>query len=201
MGNIEKFESIANIYDTRDRTRIAGIIADTVRTYIIDGGEKTAIDYGCGTGLVGLRLLNDFRSVLFVDAAHNMIEQVRQKIADMKADNAAVLCCDLEKERKDGLRADYVILAQTLLHIKEVKPILSSLFEVLNQGGHLLVVDFNKNEAIVSSEVHNGFDRNSLADILLDIGFTEAESIIFHSENGIFMGQDASLFILDAMKS
>lgn len=56
MGNIEKFDCIASQYDTFDRIEVAKIIADTIRTYVIDGKGKSAIDYGCGTGLVGMQL-------------------------------------------------------------------------------------------------------------------------------------------------
>jgi 2-polyprenyl-3-methyl-5-hydroxy-6-metoxy-1,4-benzoquinol methylase len=41
-------------------------------------------------------------------------------------------------------------MAQVLLHINEVELVLSRLFDILNEGGHLLIVDFNKNEKVVS---------------------------------------------------
>lgn len=69
MGNSEKFNLIAGRYDTPERIETARIIADTISAYAQDGKEKSAIDYGCGTGLVGMELLGDFKSMLFVDAS------------------------------------------------------------------------------------------------------------------------------------
>ncbi len=200
LGNIEKFNEIADRYDTPERAEIAKIIADKIKKYIINGSEKDAIDYGCGTGLVGMELVVEFRSLLFVDASSNMVDQVKNKIILANIQNADVLCCDFEEQSSIELRADYIIVAQTLLHIKEIKPVLSRLFEILNKGGHLLIVDFDKNNSIVSDEVHSGFDREELADILKKIGFLNVYSETFYKGSKMFMNQDASLFILDAVK-
>lgn len=166
MGNIEKFDYIASRYDTPEREEIAEVIADTIREYIVNGKEKDAVDYGCGTGLVGMKLLSDFRSVLFIDASSNMIEQVKQKISRTNAHNAKALCRDLEVESSLELHADYVFIVQTLLHIKEIVPVLKSLYNIVNEGGHLLIVDFDKNEDIASDEVHNGFEQEELINIV-----------------------------------
>jgi len=200
MGNIEKFDSIANQYDTNDRITTANLISDTIRTYIVDGTSKKAIDYGCGTGLIGLNLLDSFQSVLFMDASTNMIKQVQQKIETSNIQNADTLCCDLMEEMPKNLHADYIIMTQVLLHIKDIEPMLLRLYNLLNDGGHLLIVDFDKNDAIHSSEVHNGFEQQELIYIVKQIGFTTAESKTFYHGSKLFMNQDASLFILDAIK-
>ncbi len=49
-------------FDTDRRIERSTKIADEIRARIVDGRNKTAMDYGCGTGLVGLRLVNDFTS-------------------------------------------------------------------------------------------------------------------------------------------
>ena len=200
MGNIAKFDSIASRYDGPERIAIATIIADTIRTHVVDGKAKSAIDYGCGTGLVGMQMLDDFHSVLFIDASSNMIEQVKQKLEQVSSETVKALCRDLVTEDPSDLHADTIIMAQTLLHIKEVELVLSRLYDVLNDGGHLLIVDFDKNDAIVSDEVHNGFEHAALIDVLKRIGFRHSEAKTFYHGSKMFMNQDASLFILDAKK-
>ncbi|MOA29975.1 hypothetical protein D3C78_1510230 [compost metagenome] len=91
-------------------------------------------------------------------------------------------------------------MAQVLLHIQDIEFILSRLFDVLNEGGHLLIVDFNKNEQIASNLVHNGFDQAELTDTMIKIGYRNIQSKTFYTGNKIFMGQDASMFILDSQK-
>jgi hypothetical protein len=57
MGNTDKFEMIANVYDTHERIQIANVSSDAIREYLVDPTGKSAIDFGCGTVLVGLNLV------------------------------------------------------------------------------------------------------------------------------------------------
>ncbi|MCG7407089.1 class I SAM-dependent methyltransferase [Paenibacillus sp. ACRRX] len=200
MGNTDKFEMIAHSYDTSERIQIAKISSDAIREYVVDANRKNAIDFGCGTGLVGMNLLNDFNSILFLDTSQNMINQIKQKISDFNIQNVDTLCFDFEKGVLSDLRADYIFMVQVLLHINDVEFVLSKLFDVLNEGGHVLIVDFNKNEKVVSDFVHNGFNQAKLTDIMTKIGYKNIQSKTFYHGSKIFMGQDASMFILDAQK-
>ena len=200
MGNTDKFEMIANIYDTSERIHTAKVSSNAIREYLVDAKSKNAIDFGCGTGLIGMSLLKDFNSMLFLDTSQNMINQVKQKISGSNMQNAVTLCFDFEKDSLSDLHADYIFMAQVLLHINNVKLVLSRLYEVLKESGHLLIVDFDKNEKIVSDMVHNGFDQIELTDIMTKIGYRDIQSKTFYTGSKIFMGHDASLFILDSQK-
>lgn len=201
MGNTDKFEMIANVYDTPERIQIAKISSDAIREYLVDTKSKNAIDFGCGTGLVGMNLLDNFGSMLFLDTSQNMINQIKQKVSALNIQNADTRCFDFEKESISDLHADYIFMAQVLLHIGNVELVLSRLYDVLNEGGHLIIVDFNKNEHIVSDMVHNGFDQIDLSSIMIGIGYRDIQSKTFYTGNKIFMGQDASMFILDSQKT
>lgn len=200
MGNTDKFEMIADVYDTPERIEIAKASADAIREYLVDSKEKNAIDFGCGTGLVGMNLLNDFSSVLFLDTSQNMIHQIKQKISDSNIQNADTLRFDFEKDSLSDLKVDYIFMVQVLLHISDVELVLSRLYQVLKEGGHLLIVDFDQNEKVVSEMVHSGFDQAELTDRMTKIGYKGIQSKTFYTGSKIFMGQDASLFILDSQK-
>ena len=94
MGNTDKFEMIADIYDTSERIQIAEVSSNAIREYLVDAKSKDAIDFGCGTGLVGMNLIKDFKSVLFLDTSQNMIHQIKQKISASNIQNAATVCFD-----------------------------------------------------------------------------------------------------------
>ena len=200
MGNTDIFDSMASGYDTPERIRIAKIISNAVREYIVDGKNKSAIDFGCGTGLVGMDLLDEFRSVTFLDTSQNMLRQIEQKMAEAHIRNADTLCFDFETTFRSDIRTDYVIMAQVLLHISNVEPVLSKLYEVLNPDGHLLIIDFDKNKEIASDMVHNGFDQGQLINLMNQMGFKDVTAKTFYTGSKIFMNQDASMFILDAKK-
>jgi len=200
MGNTDKFEMIANMYDTPERIQIAKVSSDAIRNFLVETKSKNAIDFGCGTGLVGMNLLNEFKSMLFLDTSQNMINQIKQKITNFNIQNVDTLCFDIEKESLSDIHADYIFMAQVLLHIHDVKLVLSRLFDALNEGGHLLIVDFNKNEKIVSDIVHNGFNPEELSNIMTEIGYRDIQFNTFYTGSKIFMGHDASMFILDSKK-
>lgn len=200
MANTDKFDMIASMYDTPERIHIADISSDAIRAYIRDGKQKTAIDFGCGTGLVGMKLLDEFKSMLFIDSSSNMISQVQHKIEQQCISNAETLCFDAEQNDLVSLRADYIFMVQVLLHIPDVQILLSRLLQTLNDGGHLLIVDFDKNEAIASEHVHNGFHQKQLSGLMTAIGYRNTQSQTFYHGKDIFMGKDASMFILDAQK-
>lgn len=200
MGNTDKFDSIANSYDNPERTRIAMVASDAIKEYLGDTRSKSAIDFGCGTGLVGMNLVNEFESLLFMDTSENMLDIVKKKITDVGALNARTLCFDFESSSQPDLRADYIFMAQVLLHIQDYEAVLAKLHAVLNDEGHLLIVDFNKNDKVVSELVHNGFDQEQLKALMLKIGFKDIRSKTIYSGTKLFMNQDASLFVMDAKK-
>ncbi|WP_319995302.1 class I SAM-dependent methyltransferase [Trichococcus shcherbakoviae] len=200
MGNTDKFDSIANSYDNPERTRIAMVASDAIKEYLGDTRSKSAIDFGCGTGLVGMNLVNEFESLLFMDTSENMLDIVKKKITDVGALNARTLCFDFESSSQPDLRADYIFMAQVLLHIQDYEAVLAKLHAVLNDEGHLLIVDFNKNDKVVSELVHNGFDQEQLKALMLKIGFKDIRSKTIYSGTKLFMNQDASLFIMDGKK-
>ena len=70
--------------------------------YLVDAKSKNAIDFGCGTGLVGMNLLNEFNSMLFLDTSQKMINQIEQKITEFNIQNVDTLCFDFEKESLVG---------------------------------------------------------------------------------------------------
>lgn len=45
-----------------------------------------------------------------------------------------------------------------------------------NEGGHLLLVDFHKNEQVASDIVHNGFHLAELTDTMAKIGYKDIQS-------------------------
>lgn len=83
------------------------------------------------------------------------------------------MCFDFETEFRFDIKADYVFIAQVLLYINDIELILSKLYEVLNPRGPLLIVDFDKNEKVISDKGYNGFDQEELIILMTKIGFKE----------------------------
>lgn len=199
MGNKEIFDEMAHKYDTPERVRFTKGVAKTIRELLRETETKKGIDFGCGTGLIGLNLVDAFESVLFLDMSQNMVDQVDEKIAELGIENAETLCFDFESDHLEDKKADYIFMSQVLLHIEDYKSVLKKLYEVLNPGGHLIIVDFDKNEEVVTDMIHNGFIQEELAEEISEIGFSEIHAQALPKQDRL-MGEEATMFVMDGRK-
>jgi len=193
------FEQMAKRYDTEERIELAKVIVKEVRPALQNCNSKTLIDYGSGTGLVSLELSDLVESILLVDSSKQMLEVAGAKISHKGITNADVLYADLTQETPE-LKADIVLMSLVLLHIPDTEKILQELFNILNDGGKLIIIDFDKNNQIHHPKVHNGFLHEELEKRLSEVGFNSIEIKTFYTGHRIFMNQDASMFIASSMK-
>lgn len=204
MGNTDKFEAMAGKYDTPERIEVAKVAADAIRQWLPDVPGGSAMDFGCGTGLVGLQLLDAFNSVFFVDSSEKMVDQVKEKIvrSGMSGvdgmDTVETLCSDLEVVEALDVQVDHIFMVQVLLHIKDHVSLLKKLRKSLKPEGTLTIIDFDYNEFVESDLVHSGFRQDELKAELEAIGFESVRSKTFYSGEGLFMNQYASMFIMEA---
>ncbi|RHW35180.1 class I SAM-dependent methyltransferase [Oceanobacillus profundus] len=193
------FEQLAKKYDTEERMELANVIVKEVKAEIQNSKSKSLLDYGSGTGLIGLELSDLVDSVLLVDSSEQMLKVAQAKITHRGITNANVLYSDFTKEIPE-LKADIILMSLVLLHIPDTKKILQALFHILNDGGKLVIIDFDKNDKISHPKVHNGFSHAELKEILAEVGFKSSDVKTFYHGKQIFMKQDASMFISSSMK-
>ncbi|WP_102346120.1 class I SAM-dependent methyltransferase [Bacillus sp. Marseille-P3661] len=193
------FEEMAQRYDTEERIELAKVIVKEVRSELKNSKSKSLIDYGSGTGLVSLELSDLVDSILLVDSSKQMLEVAKAKISHKGITNAKVLYSDFTQETPE-LAADIVLMSLVLLHIPDTKKILQELFSILNNGGKLIIIDFDKNDQINHPKVHNGFSHDELKERLSEVGFKSIEMKTFYHGHRIFMNQDASMFISSSVK-
>lgn len=193
------FEQLAKKYDTEKQKELAKVIVEEVKAELQDSKSKSLLDYGCGTGLVSLDLSNQVDSVLLVDSSQKMLEVVKTKISKYGITNAKVLLSDFT-ESSSELNVDVILMSLVLLHIPDTKKILQELFNILNEDGKLIIVDFDKNDQVYHPKIHNGFSHEDLTSILSEVGFKSVQINSFYQGSNIFMKQDASMFIASSIK-
>lgn len=193
------FEQLAKKYDTENRRELAEVIVKKVRPMLQDKKSKSVIDYGSGTGLVGLAIADLVDSILLVDASEQMLSLAEGKIAQQKLGKVKTLQADLTKETPT-LKADIVLMSLVLLHIPNTELILERIFSILNEDGQLIIVDFDKNDKVTHPKVHNGFSQQELEEKLCNAGFKPIERRTFYHGEKVFVNEDASLFIANSRK-
>lgn len=193
------FEQMAKRYDTVERLELAKVIVQAVRPELQNSKSKSLMDYGSGTGLISLELSDLVDSILLVDSSKQMLEVAKAKISQKEITNSKVLYSDFSKETSE-FKVDIVLISLVLLHIPDTKKILQELFNTLNDGGKLIIIDFDKNDKVNHPKVHNGFSHKEMQKSLSEVGFKSIEMKTFHHGNRIFVNEDASMFISSSIK-
>jgi ubiquinone/menaquinone biosynthesis C-methylase UbiE len=142
----------------------------------------TALELGCGTGLLSFALQQDFASITLADTSQGMLDVLSDKIKAAGADNMHPLRLDLASDpaaRGFPLpvsRFDVIYSLMTMHHIPNTDNTLRHCHALTVPGGWLCIADlekedgsFHKNEP--DFDGHNGFERNLLQNKVEAAGF------------------------------
>ncbi|TGL51532.1 class I SAM-dependent methyltransferase [Leptospira kemamanensis] len=193
------FDQIAKQYDTEDRVQLAHRILEKLKPFLNDTETSCLLDFGCGTGLLGIPLTSQYKEVLFCDDSNVMLDVVLSKIKAENLSNAKTISL-ADWIESPTILADQILLSLVLLHIPDTDSILKTLSNHLKPNGKIFIVDFVKNEKVSHPKVHNGFLTEELEQKFKSIGFRTVTSLVILEEKKVFMNEDASLFLLIAEK-
>lgn len=180
------FDKAAAGWDQKKtRVELAAKIVAAISSTLPLHKKMTALEYGCGTGLVGLALAPKLATLTAVDTSSGMLEVLTQKIKDDKITNVTPLRLDLSQESLAD-RFDLIFCAMTLHHIKETEQILARFCDLLDEGGYLAVADLQEedgsfHDAGADGIMHHGFNPADLASTLTSLGLNEVSVKEVHS--------------------
>ncbi len=179
-------EMTENIFDDKaadwddDPAKVerASVVADVIiATAGLDGSERL-LEYGAGTGLVSHALQDSVDSITMADTSSGMREVMLGKIATGTIRDARVWDIDLETSPAPDERFDLIVTVLTLHHIHDVATVLARFAGMLDDDGRLCVVDLDHEDGSfhgADADVHHGFRRDEMAELLTDAGFTRIE--------------------------
>ncbi|MDF3818582.1 class I SAM-dependent methyltransferase [Leptospira sp. 96542] len=193
------FDQMAKQYDTNERVGLANRIREKILPHFGNDPEQDFLDFGCGTGLLGLELAAQCKQVLLYDASDTMLQVVEGKINQRNITNAKTISLSGLKS-PDFLGVDLILVSLVLLHIPNTQSILEELFGYLKPNGRLFLIDFDETNLVSHPKVHSGFNQNVLATTLEKVGFAKIDIQTILFEKKVFMNEDASLFLCIAGK-
>lgn len=180
------FDKAAAGWDQKQRrVELAAKIAAAIADKIPLSRDMTALEYGCGTGLVGLALAPRLASLTAVDTSSGMLEVLVNKIRVEKIANVTPLRLDLLQEPFTK-RFDLIFCAMVLHHVHETGRILACFNELLNTRGYLAVADLyaedgSFHDPTADGVMHYGFHPPDLAAKLDGLGMNEVDFQEVHS--------------------
>jgi ubiquinone/menaquinone biosynthesis C-methylase UbiE len=158
------------------RVERARAVAAAIRDHVRLSRTMTALEYGCGTGLLSFALQPYLGPITLADSSAGMLEVLRAKIARGGNPNMTPLRLDLVIDPLPVERFDLVYTLMTLHHIPDTARMLDCFYSLLQVGGVLCICDLDKEDGSfhlheAGFDGHNGFDRKELATELEKAGF------------------------------
>lgn len=177
MTGQRDFDTAAASWDEEPRrVKLAGEIADAIRDTLPLSGEWDAMDFGCGTGLVTLRLAPYLRSILAVDSSAGMLDRLDAKILAAGVPNVRTILAEQLPGETSAAPFHLITSAMTLHHIQDIAPLLRSFHARLHPGGFVALADLEAEGGAFHEDptgvFHNGFSREELAEQLRLAGFS-----------------------------
>jgi 2-polyprenyl-3-methyl-5-hydroxy-6-metoxy-1,4-benzoquinol methylase len=201
------FDSKARQWDDNPVFQKRGLkIAGAIRKAVPLRRDMSALDYGCGTGLLSFPLKDALGAILLADSSGGMLEVVNEKIAAQGVANMTTLQLDLLADPPPAQRFDLIVTAMTLHHVPDTDHILRVFHDLLNPGGHLCIADLDQEDGSFHGpevDVHHGFDRADLGRRAAQAGFDDVQlqtvfSIAKERETGT---QDYPVFLMTARRA
>lgn len=181
-----RFDEAAATWDEHPvRVALARALAAGILAQVPVQPSMTAMDFGCGTGLVTLALQPAFRHLVGVDSSPGMLKKLREKIEGMGVANVEALLLDLTTEAPpDDLRVDVIVSAMALHHIADLPGLLRTLCRMLTPGGYLALADLDAEDGSFHDDptavYHHGIGRAWLMAQLTALGFQQVQATTAH---------------------
>jgi len=201
------FDTQARQWDENPMFRERGqIIAEAIRKAVPLHRHMSALDYGCGTGLLSFPLKDELGTILMADSSSGMLDVVAGKIAAQGVGNMTPVKLDLLVDPPPAQHFDLIVTSMTLHHVPDTDHILRIFHGLLKPGGYLCIADLDKEDGSFHGpeiDVHHGFDQAELSLRAAQAGFADMQfqtvfSIAKEHETGT---RDYPVFLMTARRA
>lgn len=184
MKNQEKTnfdERAANWDDRPQQVTMAYGVADTMIRELKPTAEMSVMDYGCGSGLIGMRLQPLAKHVVGVDSSKGMLDVFQEKVKKSGFRNMSSQLADLEEDGVVEGRFNMIVSSMAFHHVRKLSVLLKRLYELLLPGGSIGIADLDKEDGTFHHDntgvVHFGFDRSALKNLFEEAGFHDVKDV------------------------
>jgi ubiquinone/menaquinone biosynthesis C-methylase UbiE len=157
----------------------AKTVAEAIRSAIPLSADMSALEYGCGTGLLSFAFQSDLGQIILADTSQGMLDVLGEKIAAAGVTNMNPVRLDLSIDPLPAERFDLTYSLMTLHHIPDAKNILKKFHALLGPSGILCIADLDKEDGSFhtdgTTDVHLGFERAELQRWVEDASFSDVK--------------------------
>lgn len=206
-GEKMDFNEQAISWDNEKRTTRAKVVAEQIAQAVMLKKYYSALEFGCGTGLISFNLYDKLKDITCIDTSKGMIDTLNIKIQQYKVPNIVAYQLDINDDSMLLPKYDLIYTSMALHHIIDIETTLIKLYNLLKKDGYLCIVDLDEDDGSFHKleknfNGHDGFKQNELQQVLERIGCKGLESRTFYNgvknNNGVLLPY--SLFIMIGKK-
>jgi ubiquinone/menaquinone biosynthesis C-methylase UbiE len=199
------FDKEADLWDENPwRVTLASSVADAMIRKIHPSADMEALDFGCGTGLLTLKLQPFVKSITGVDNSQGMLNMLQKKIEARALSNVCARFVDLEHGGRIEGTYDLIVSSMTLHHVPDTLGLFREWFGLLRSGGQLGFADLDKEDGSFHGDntgvFHLGFDRDKLKQMLCEVGFCDVRDTTATTVVREVSGQEYPVFLIIGVK-
>lgn len=201
------FNIQAKNWDDEKRVKRATLIAKEITHRVALKKSDSALEFGCGTGLISFNLCDQLKNITCIDTSQGMIGTLNSKIQQSNIKNMIGHQLDINDDHFLIPNYDLIYTSMALHHVVNIERTLENLYSLLKKNGSICIVDLDEEDgSFHKSEKdfhgHNGFNQNELKKTIKHIGFEEVDSHTFYHDQKVCeeASVNYSLFIMTGKK-
>jgi len=188
MSNLkQRFDAVAQKWDQNDmRLSLAKNITDAILDSVSFSKDDRVLDFGCGTGLVGLNIAPFIGKLVGADLSSAMLEQFQRKADESGLAHVETLALDVDADF-GSLQVDRIVSAMAFHHIEEPARLMQKFSRILSAEGILAIADLEKEDGSFHSDntgvYHFGFSHEEWVPFFVENGFKKPSFVKAHTVN------------------
>ena len=157
------------------RVKLADDVYNAVSRSVPINRSMHVMDFGCGTGLLTLRIAPLAGAVTGIDSSQGMLDVLLSKAAKQKISNITTSFLDIDDGGALSGSYDLIVSSMTFHHIEKIGPALKQLHNCLKPAGYICIADLDPDEGLFHGDnkgvLHFGFERVAMRHEFLEAGF------------------------------
>ena len=168
----DEFKNRANQWDSPEKVMYAKEFVTEIKKYITFSEEDKIMDFGCGTGLVGLEILPEVNFAVMADTSPSMIEVLESKLDYAQLEKIEIINGPLSLYKNKDI--DKLLALMALHHIDKLDETIDLMSKTIINEGMLIIGDMLTEDGSFHAPAlvpHNGFDLDELSGKIEKHGF------------------------------
>jgi ubiquinone/menaquinone biosynthesis C-methylase UbiE len=172
---IDEFKEKSKVWDSNPViVGMSEVFSAEIRKNIKLTGDTKVLEFGCGTGLVGLSLAPEVRSIVMVDKSAAMLSVLREKVSAFDFRNVEIIEGEIDQAGIEKSSMEVIFSFMAFHHIDDISAVLRIFRSILKKDGCVILGDLCKEDGGFHGTgmvPHNGFGPEEIRDLFVSNGF------------------------------